>query len=143
MTPLRDRGFEIFTNDELPEVDASPTELGPPRNPDMFIVLWNPEEWFWSHETRAMNEREVRQTGVFIGEWSLGGRRGGGREGDRFFMLMVGALPRGVIAAGRALGPAFRMHHWDAAQANKWIWYADIAWEALLDEETLLTKETL
>ena len=141
--PLRDLGFEIFTKDDLPEVGDSPADLAPPKNPDTFIVLWNPEGWHWSHETRSMNQEEIRQTGVFMGDWSLGGRHSGVQEGDRFFMLKVGALPRGVIAAGRALGPAFRMPHWDAEQDNKLISYADIAWEALLDEETLLPKETL
>lgn len=143
VVPLRNLGFEIFTKEDLSELDNPSVGLVHPRNPDTFIVLWNPANWEWSAETRSTNQQEILQTGVFMGDWALGSRRSVVQEGDRFFLLKVGALPRGVIAAGRALGPLYKSLHWDPLQNGKMISYADIAWEVLLDEKTLLPKETL
>lgn len=130
VTPLHDLGFEVLTQAEL--ADFNSIKSGS-QDPETFIVLWNPDGWSWGVGTRARNQQEIREMGVLMDQWSLGGRRGGVREGDRFFLLKVGELPRGIIAAGRALGPAFEQTHWEEGYANsstflpnrvKWYYYS-------------------
>lgn len=140
VTPLRDLGFVVQDLGALMDsVSIAEGEFAPKT----FIVLWNPQGWTWDAETRARCQQEIREDGVFMEEWSIGGRRGGVRENDRFFLLKVGDLPRGIIASGRAIGPVVKRAHWDAQNSKSWTFFADIAWEVLLDEETLLPKQTL
>lgn len=136
VSPLRKLGFEIADKKSLPA--ASPT-----REPKTFIVLWNPDGWEWLPETRARAQQEIRETGIFMGNWAMGSRNDVVQKDDRFFLLKVGDLPRGIIASGRALGPMFKLPHWHPEKAGKLVSYADIGWEVLLDEQTLLPKETL
>ncbi|HJX79001.1 HNH endonuclease [Glutamicibacter sp.] len=140
VTPLRNLGFEVR---ELGDLANSVSIEEAETDPKTFIVLWNPKGWPWDAETRARCQQEIRETGVFMEEWSIGGRRGGVRENDRFFLLKVGDLPRGVIASGIALGPVVERAHWDAHNSKSLTFFADIAWEVLLDEKTLLPKKTL
>ena len=134
--PLRKLGFEILAKEDLPE--ASPN-----REPKTFIVLWNPDGWEWRPETRSRNQQEIRNTGIFMGNWAMGNRRDVVQKDDRFFLLKVGDLPRGVMAAGHALGPMRKMPHWSPEKAGKLISYADIGWQVLLDEKSLLPKEAI
>lgn len=135
-------GIQPLAEGEVAGTDVSSADAQSRCDPETFIVLWNPKKRAWSNETRSRRQEEIRETGAFYEEWSLGGRREI-QEGDRFYLLKVGAEPRGVIAAGHALGPMFESPHYDKDRADEMIPSADIAWEVLLDVGTLLPTSTL
>lgn len=33
---------------------------------DTFILLWNPDGWAWTLETRARSQQDIRDTGVLL-----------------------------------------------------------------------------
>lgn len=105
-----------------------------------YLFVWNPKRWEW--DTLEDDILEVNKTGTCSESWSCGVNKSI-NEGDRAFLIRVGAEPRGIIGAGVVASQPFPDRHW--SQESRQAFYVDIDFETLLnpDKEPILSLELL
>lgn len=107
-----------------------------PKQPHETILLaWNPKQYPWGNLQDEL--AEVRRKGKATDSWSVGNRKNL-ESGTRFFMIRLGAEPRGIVGSGWTTEIPQEAPHWklDRAAKGETAWYADIFFDVL--EETPL-----
>lgn len=104
-----------------------------------FVVLWNPALFPW--DRRYGLRTQIQAGNEAIERWSVGGRRGGVRPGDRIVMLAMGDGPMGVVATGTARSAVYAADGWREPGATAmWV---DVAFDTILEPDELLSIEAL
>ncbi|RZJ68776.1 MAG: hypothetical protein EOO50_00935 [Flavobacterium sp.] len=62
-----------------------------------FLFAWNAEKWKWP--TLKDDILELRQTGIFVEDWSCASHKSV-KIGDAAFLIKLGKEPRGIIGSG-------------------------------------------
>jgi hypothetical protein len=96
-----------------------------------FLLTWNPNNYPF-HEVVGMAAGTAAGRSQVM-RWSTGSRQI--RPNDRLFLLRQAEEPRGLVAAGWALGEAFEADHFDPAKAGegKKKWYIMGRYDRVLD----------
>ncbi len=102
-----------------------------------YLLTWNPK--LWSNFEREQFAREIAITASgkpYEMRWSTGNRKNI-EEGDRLFIVRLGVEPRGIFAAGWAVGRSVEDEHWDAKKAEKGrkMWYVNGRYDRILNTE--------
>lgn len=78
-----------------------------------YLLTWNPKLWSGSQRKEFAEEISIMASGTpHEMEWSTGNRKNI-QEGDRLFIVRLGVEPKGIFAAGWAIGKSFERKHWD------------------------------
>ena len=103
-----------------------------------YLLTWNPKLWSTAERKEFAGEIAITASGEpYEMEWSTG-RRKNIREGDRLFIVRLGAEPKGIIAAGWAIGNSFEKEHWDRrkrAQGEK-MWSVKGRYDRILNTDS-------
>lgn len=93
-----------------------------------FILLWNPLKWGWPEDEFQAVIDATAGGRVYDDQWSIGSRRGGIDEGDRFYMLRC-AVDRGIVGAGYFTDDfLWPDEPWEGSSAVLQ-WYAHVSFE--------------
>jgi len=98
----------------------------PLREPKTILLTWNPNRWKWDRLDEMVEE--VKERGSCLDQWSIG-RSKDIAPGDRFYLLHLGAEPRGIIASGWVSSEPESQPHWDGSEASTL--YVDIEYDSL------------
>ena len=106
-----------------------------------YLLIWNPDEWPWPEI--AQQARRVREGQPVLMDWSSGVRKKVLPEGSKLFLMKKGKPPRGIIAAGRSIGPLHSQPHW--GDPTKDTLYVPLRFDNLVEdpEKDLLPVEAL
>jgi 5-methylcytosine-specific restriction protein A len=99
-----------------------------------YLLTWNPRRWdWWELEDEIAQLQEI---GWLEGRWSTGVNKSI-QPGDRFFLIRLGAEPRGIVGSGTIRSSSFEETHWDEerAKAGQTARYADVIFDGLLNAE--------
>jgi len=93
-----------------------------------YLLSWNPENWDWEHIEEII--KEIQTKGYASGRWSFGNRKNVDLD-SRFFILRLGADPKGIVASGKIISDVYEDEHWRDPEemAN----YVDVEFEVILD----------
>ena len=105
-----------------------------------YILLWNPKNWDWDDFSEAIEE--IRANGYVKGRWSFGNRKNVDPD-SRFFMLRLGAEPKGILASGKIISDVYQDEHW--RDSSKIANYVEVGFEILLNPsiEKILDIESI
>jgi 5-methylcytosine-specific restriction enzyme A len=100
-----------------------------------YLLTWNPTRWEW--DDLAADARRATDGDCVKTRWSSGNTK---RivQGDRIFLMRLGADPRGIVASGVACGEPEADVHWEderAAQGDTAL-FVETAFDWLLDPAT-------
>lgn len=134
-------GVTLVDTSELDAITPAERYAASERSRRTFLLLLNPEEWFWSPEDET---DVIRRTaaGISVREsWVVGGRKQGIEPGDRVYLLQTGAGRRGVRGHGTVSSQVFQAEHPDdpTRQAN----FVDVDWQLVLAADEMVDMETL
>jgi len=110
------------------------------------LLLWSVKAWGDREEVKkAIRKYQRIMKNIdkgYYDDWSC---CKDAKPGDRFFMLMMGEEPRGIIASGWIASESYKREHW--RERGKKDIYADILFDTLLDpfgeEENILHIDVL
>lgn len=109
-----------------------------------YLLAWNPNRWEWTNIAECV--RQLDEEGSLVHRWSCASSTQI-REGDRLFLIRLGADTRGIVASGVANSDWYECRHWDEAkaQAGETTHYVDVSFDALLnpEEEPILSRASL
>lgn len=109
------------------------------REPKTILLTWNPKKWTWEKLDEMV--QEVKDHGSCLDRWSVG-RSKDIAPGDRFYLLRLGAEPRGIIASGWIMSQPESKPHWDGSEASTL--YVDIEYDRLFrPDQSILHIDTL
>lgn len=94
-----------------------------------FLFTWNPKKWDWSDRDILINN--IKEGKPTIRRWSVTSHKQIA-EGDRFFIMCLGAEPKGIIASGYILGTPFIDKHWN--HSGKEIHYSNLLFDVIIPE---------
>ncbi|MCK5832702.1 HNH endonuclease [bacterium] len=105
-----------------------------------YLLSWNPENWDWDSIDKSIEE--IQTKGYGQGRWSFGNRKNVDPE-SRFFMLRLGAEPKGIFASGKIISDVYQDEHW--RDSSKIANYVDVEFEILLNPsiENILDIESI
>jgi 5-methylcytosine-specific restriction enzyme A len=83
-----------------------------------FLFAWNPKLWPWDEADLRKKIQAVHSTGHADDSWSCGNTKVL-PVASRFFLIKLGAEPRGIIGSGLTLTPPEPQPHWDEEKAAK------------------------
>jgi len=78
-----------------------------------YIYTWNPERWHWADLQDAIYK--VNNNEEYERRWSCGNTKRI-QPGDLFFLIKVGANPRGIIGCGYVSSEPYDAPHWDESK---------------------------
>jgi 5-methylcytosine-specific restriction protein A len=101
-----------------------------------FLLTWNPKLWSDSKRKEFANEITITASGIpYEMRWSTGNRKNI-QEGDRLFLVRLGGEPRGIVAAGWALGKSYAGAHWNKKKASgRKMWYVLGRYDRILNSD--------
>jgi 5-methylcytosine-specific restriction protein A len=101
-----------------------------------YLLTWNPKLWSDSQRKAFAKEVAITASGIpYEMRWSTG-RRKNIQEGDRLFIVRLGVEPKGIVAAGRAIGKSFEGEHWNKKKANgRKMWYVMGRYDRILNAD--------
>lgn len=93
-----------------------------------YLLTWNPNAWKWTDFDECV--AEMQSEGTFQMRWSTGVTQ---RivEGDRCFLMRLGAEPKGILASGFFCSETFVDNHWSGEKGRSCL-YADIEFDVLV-----------
>lgn len=108
-----------------------------------FLFAWNPKKWEWDENQLNQQVLRVARTGSARDRWSCGNRRDLA-AGSRFFLIRLGAEPKGIVGSGQTISEPQLRPHWDAALARmgKEALYVDLEFD-FLSKEPLIPWDDL
>ena len=101
------------------------------REPKTVLLTWNPNKWEWTNLDEMIEE--TTRLGSCLDQWSVGRSRDIA-PGDRFYLLHLGAEPRGIMASGWIMSEPESKPHWDGSERSTL--YVDIEYDGLFKPET-------
>jgi len=100
-----------------------------------YLLTWNPKLWSDHQRKKFVKEIAITASGTPLEmRWSTG-RRKNIRAGDRLFIVRQGAEPRGIIAAGWAIGESFQGAHWKNKTSSRKMWYVMGRYDRILNAD--------
>lgn len=94
----------------------------------IYLLTWNPRNF--NRTTLVRDARDIKRYHRLQGSWSCGNTKKIDR-GDRFFMIRLGAEPRGIFASGVVASSPYRDGHWNR-ESGKTANFVDVIWDTLL-----------
>jgi hypothetical protein len=93
-----------------------------------FLLTWNPKAWKWDDFDECV--AELVSEGTFQSRWSTGVTK---RmvEGDRCFLMRLGAEHKGIIASGFFCSGTFWDDHWSGEEGRSCL-YANVEFDVLV-----------
>jgi 5-methylcytosine-specific restriction protein A len=100
-----------------------------------YLLTWNPKLWSNSERREFAEEIAITASGTpYEMSWSTGKRKNI-QEGDRLFIVRQGAEPKGIIAAGWAIGESFEGQHWNKKANGQKMWYVMGRYDRILNAD--------
>src|SRR5262245_34860279 len=93
-----------------------------------YLFAWNPNDWKWKDLARYA--KSVQQGTAEESRWSIGRYKSPG-IGDRFFLIRLGAAPKGLMGSGHITSNYYEDTHYK--NPNKTCNYVDIKFDYLVD----------
>ncbi len=105
-----------------------------------YLLAWNSKRWVWTNLEEQIEQ--IGLTGYADDRWSSGNTKNLA-PGSRFFLIQLGAEPRGIIGSGITLSAPDYGPHWDEdrAEAGDESPYCDIRFDYLSDTVLIDWKE--
>ena len=105
-----------------------------------FIYTWNPDRWHWADFQDAIYR--VNNAENYERFWSCGNTKRI-QPGDLFFLIKVGAKPRGIIGCGYVSSVPYERAHWDETKraAGQVVLRTDLLFKALSEKPIFSTEE--
>ncbi|MBS1545771.1 MAG: HNH endonuclease [Bacteroidetes bacterium] len=103
------------------------------REPKTVLLIWNPNKWEW--ESLDDMVEETARSGSCLDQWSVGRSRDIA-PGDRFYLMHLGAEPRGIMASGWIMSEPESKPHWDGSERSTL--YVDIEYDRLFKPESCI-----
>lgn len=97
-----------------------------------YLLAWNPKRWKWNELSQLANE--VGEGKVFIRRWSCGNSKGI-RKGDKFFLIRLGEVPKGIFASGKVVKEPVWDTHWEGTAKGKQALFVEVQFDKLIDPE--------
>ncbi len=98
-----------------------------------FILIWSVKAWGDENEVRKYIKKiikNIEKKGCCKEEWSSCKNA---KPGDRFFMLMMGREPRGIIGSGWIISESYKRKDWRGLPKDHI--YAHVLFDTFLDPE--------
>jgi 5-methylcytosine-specific restriction enzyme A len=107
-----------------------------------YLLAWNPKRWKWNELPELSNE--VMKGKNLIRRWSCGNSKGI-KKGDRFFLIRLGKLPKGIFASGIVVKEPYWDAHWERLETEKRALFVEIQFDTLIDpdKDVILPLEVL
>lgn len=81
-----------------------------------YLLAWNPKNFAWDDLDKAI--RAIQSDGSWSTQWSCGHVKAI-EPGSRFFLVRLGAEPRGIVGCGEIASAPKAAPHWDPAKAGQ------------------------
>ena len=104
------------------------------------LGTWNPALWHWQ-DIAGVIVATASGRGV-VDTWSVSNRKHGMNPGDRFFFLIVGRHPRGMVGSGTILSEPYQAPHWDGTPRKK-TQMVDVEFDRVVDPDQVLPASVL
>lgn len=100
-----------------------------------YLLTWNPNRWSWDELETDIDI--LKQQGFVEDRWSCGLSKKL-QLGDRFFLIRLGEVPRGLMGSGMVISDVFEAEHWDNAKAAKGSTarFVNVRFDVLLNPDT-------
>ena len=79
-----------------------------------YRFTWNPRRFVWNE---LPSEAQRTRRGERAEDWWSCGITRRIASGDRFFLVRLGEMPKGIIGSGRVLSDPKARQHWDARKS--------------------------
>ncbi|MES2476931.1 MAG: hypothetical protein V4640_14200 [Verrucomicrobiota bacterium] len=108
---------------------------------ETILLAWNPKRFPWKNLQDRL--AEIRREGRATDHWSVGNRKIL-ETGTRFFLIHLGAEPRGLVGSGWTTSAPLDRDHWDPSKAEQGVTarYASIYFDTL-EEDPIVTMDEL
>lgn len=109
-----------------------------------YLLAWNPKRWRWNNIVEL--SEAVKHGKNVYDRWGSGISKKP-QAGDRFFLIRLGEVPKGIFASGTIEKSVFEDLHWDKEKSTlgQLANYVIIKYDTLLNPDTdpILPRELL